>query len=132
MATRWAWEHDAGLPRLLVNPWVYSADGRFLGRPDLLDAEAGVVGEYDGPHHLELRARRRDLDRESGFRRHGLEYFTVVGGDLRDRRSVVARMRETRERAVANRLPRLWTLTPPDGVRHLSLDQRMALRHEPR
>lgn len=132
VAMRWVWESDARLPRPLVNPWLFSAAGEFLGRPDLLDAEAGVVGEYDGKHHLDLGQRRKDLDREGRFRRHGLEYFTVVGGELGNRQAVVARMRDARERARANRMPRRWTLTPPPGVRLLDLDQRMALRPEPR
>ena len=41
-----------GLPRPLVNVPLYDRDtGYVLGRPDLLDDEAGVAVEYDGAHH---------------------------------------------------------------------------------
>lgn len=89
---RLVWERDAGLPRPLVNPEVFSLDGRLLGRPDLLDPVAGLVGEYDGGHHLTLDQRRRDLGREERFRGHGLDYFTVVGGELTDPQRVVERI----------------------------------------
>ncbi|HQR28431.1 MAG TPA: hypothetical protein PLP61_15415, partial [Nocardioides sp.] len=123
------WECDAGLPRPLCNVDVYSVNGEFLGRPDLLDPVAGVVGEYDGGHHRLASVRRADVSREERFRAHGLEYFTVVEGDLPRRQLVVDRMLRTRERALRSREPRLWTLTPPPGVRpRLSLDRRLELR----
>ena len=50
----------------------------------------------------------------TGYRGAGLEYFTVVAGDLADEQLVVDRMRTARRRALF--LPaseRRWTLTPP-------------------
>lgn len=108
------WLLDAGFPEPLVNPPVFDLGGRLLGYPDLLDVEAGVAGEYDGPAHRTRERHRRDVAREERYRGCGLEYFTVVAGDLDDESLVVQRMRSTRSRA--RFLPateRQWTLTPP-------------------
>jgi hypothetical protein len=108
------WELDAGLKRPLFNPPVFSLDGRLLGYPDLLDVEAGCVGEYDGEDHKERERHRRDVAREQEFRDHGLEYFTVVGGDLSDHTKVVGRIHSARRRAsFAPESSRQWTLEPP-------------------
>ncbi len=126
---RLVWVVDAELPPPLCNVNVYSIDGSFLGRPDLLDPVAGVVGEYDGAHHRRARVRARDVSREELFRCHGLEYFTVVEGDLGRREMVAARMERARARALRSREPRRWTLTPPPGVAlPLPLDRRIELR----
>lgn len=108
------WILDAGLPPPLVNPPVFDLSGRLLGYPDLLDPVAGEIGEYDGAAHRARARHRRDVAREQRYRDVGLEYFTVVGGDLADERLVVDRILSTRSRAQF--LPpseRLWTLTPP-------------------
>ena len=78
------WVLDAGLDAPLVNQPVFDLAGNLLGYPDLLDPEAGVVGEYDGVDHKDRDRHRRDVSREQRYRDHGLEYFTVVGGDLQD------------------------------------------------
>jgi hypothetical protein len=108
------WTLDAGFPTPVCNRPVFDLDGNLLGFPDLLDPDAGVVGEYDGADHQERDRRRRDNEREARFRDHGLEYFDLVAGDLRDRSRVVRRMATTRARAKF--LPahqRRWTLQPP-------------------
>ncbi|MGH3348083.1 MAG: hypothetical protein ACRDO4_13975 [Nocardioides sp.] len=108
------WRLDAGFPEPLVNPPVFDLSGRLLGYPDLLDVGAGVVGEYNGSAHRGRERHRRDVAREERFRGCGLEYFTVVAGDLADERLVVDRMTATRRRArFARASERLWTLTPP-------------------
>lgn len=108
------WLLDAGLPEPLVNPPLFDLNGRLLGYPDLLDVEAGVIGEYDGSAHRSRDRHRRDVAREERYRRCGLEYFTVVAGDLDDEPLVVQRMRSTRSRARFLPAPeRQWTLTPP-------------------
>lgn len=111
---RLVWVIDAGLPVPLCNRPVFDLRGRLLGYPDLFDPVAGVVGEYDGADHKERERHRSDVAREELFRDHGLEYFAVVGGDLRDHGLVVRRMHNARARA-AFRTPerRQWTLTPP-------------------
>jgi hypothetical protein len=111
---RLCWVIDAGFPTPLCNRPVYDLHGRLLGVPDILDPVAGVVGEYDGDDHKRGERHRRDVAREALFRDHGLEYFSVVGGDLRDRALVAARMRNARARArflEPDACP--WTLTPP-------------------
>jgi hypothetical protein len=122
------WVGPAGLPPPVANRNVYDLDGRFLGRPDLLDPEAGLVGEYDGEHHRETAARRRDLAREDEFRNHGLEYFSLVSGEMHDQDRVVARIRAARGRALTSAAPRSWTLQRRHGARELDLDERIELR----
>lgn len=108
------WTLDAGLPPPLLNRPVFDLEGSLLGYPDLFDPEAGLVGEYDGVHHKEGDQHQQDVAREGRFRDARLEYFVVVGGDLRNRSMVVDRMLSARRRALF--LPegsRRWTLTPP-------------------
>jgi hypothetical protein len=112
------WVLDAGLEWPLCNVPVFDRNGRLLGYPDLLDPVSGTIGEYDGADHKAHDRRRADITREQLFRDHGLEYFTVVEGDLTDRAQVARRMHAARARAQflpANK--RLWTLTPPPGWR---------------
>jgi hypothetical protein len=126
---RLVWVLDAALPPPLCNRPIFDRWGRHIGTPDLFDPEAGVGGEYDGALHLSGAQRSRDLRREGLFRRHGLEYFTVLAGDMADRQLVAERMVETRERAIASaRSPRAWTLTPPSWwVESHAVEQRRAL-----
>lgn len=108
------WILDANFPEPLVNPPVFDLGGRLLGYPDLLDPESGTIGEYDGEDHRKRERHRRDVAREGRYRDCGLEYFTVVAGDLADEHLVVDRIRSARGRA--RFLPaaeRQWTLTPP-------------------
>lgn len=112
---RLIWVLDARLPRPFCNRPVYSLDGRLV--PDLLDVEAGIVGEYDGADHRRRGRHASDVRREDLFRRHGLEYFKVVGPDLRDLGLVVDRMRATRQRAAwAPVAERRWTTQGPPAA----------------
>lgn len=110
---RLCWTLDAGLPEPLLNVPVFDRGGRLLGIPDLFDAEAGLVGEYQGAIHRGRDRHRNDVHRAERFRDHGLEYLELVGPDLQDARTP-ARMRNVRSRALF-RPPdqRLWTLEPP-------------------
>ena len=45
---RWIWVVEAGLPPPLVNHSICDSWGVLRGEPDLLDLDAGLVGEYDG------------------------------------------------------------------------------------
>jgi len=112
---RLVWVIDARLPPPLCNQPIFGPDGSLLGEPDLFDPAAGVVGEYDGAHHLEDDQRRADRDREECFRDHGLEYFAVVIGELGDRARVATRMRRAHSRAVQRGTTGWrWTLEQPD------------------
>ena len=124
------WCIDAGLPDPLVNQEVFSREGRLLGVADLLDVEAGVVGEYDGGDHAGALRRSKDATREGGLRDHGLEVFRVTGFDMRDPQSVVRRMRAARARARWEPPERRrWTITPPPGwARSPSVDEILDLR----
>ncbi|MFC7362684.1 hypothetical protein [Nocardioides astragali] len=109
------WMLDAGLGRPLCNVPVFDLHGRLIAIVDLLDAEAGCVGEYQGAHHKGVDQHRRDVARFQALRDVGLECFEVVGGDLADVDLVAKRMHATRERSLF-RPPseRLWTLDRPD------------------
>lgn len=127
---RLVWELDAGWSRPLVNQQLYSVTGELLGRPDLLDPETGVIGEYDGALHRRRARHRTDVDRAERFRRHGLEPFSLVAGDTPAQQ--LERMEAARRR-VLNRPPdeRRWTVTPPPGVivpLEMSLDEELDLR----
>jgi hypothetical protein len=124
---RLIWTLRAGLPRPLVNREVFTLSGKLLGVADLLDLEAGVVGEYDGGDHAGARRRSGDTHREGGLRDHGLEVFRVTGFDLRDHEAVVRRMLAARRRARWEPpQQRAWTIVPPPGWETVpSLDERL-------
>jgi hypothetical protein len=127
---RLVWMTDAGFPRPLMNVPVFDREGRHIGTPDLLDVRAGVAGEYEGADaHLDAETRHRDLTREDAFRRVGLEYFTVVSRDARNRERLVARMTAARSRApwLAEE-QRRWSVVPPARwIPTLTVAQRRAL-----
>ncbi|MXG90002.1 hypothetical protein [Nocardioides flavescens] len=112
---RLAWTLDAGLPRPLCNRPVFDLAGRHVGTPDLLDAHAGLVGEYDGIVHLDQRRRGKDIDKEATYRSLGLEHVTMAAGDVASpSTTVVPRILQARARALARRAePRGWTVEPP-------------------
>jgi hypothetical protein len=82
-----------------------------VGTPDLLDAEAGVYGEYDSELHLDGKRRLKDLQREDSFRSLGLEPVVMVTGQRRD--EVADRIVAAYERANRRGRPRLWTIDQP-------------------
>jgi hypothetical protein len=108
------WVVDAGLPRPLANRPVFDVHGRLIGTPDLLDAEAGVAGEYDSTLHLEPARRQRDLERESRFRAAGLETVAMVTGELADPWPFVGRLRTAYAQAARRpAVQRRWTIEQP-------------------
>jgi hypothetical protein len=121
-----------------TRPWtnrpLFDLDGRHLGTPDLVDPVTGVLGEWDGPVHLEGARRTADLKREGGFRGHGLHPVTMVSGDRRDPTAFAYRLRAAY--AAAAREPvadRQWTLTiPPWWVPTWTVEQRRALTERDR
>lgn len=131
---RLIWVLDAGLDPPLCNRPVFDLAGNLLGYPDMFDPEAGMIGEYDGADHKDGERHQADVEREARYRDHGLEYFAVVGGDMRRRQLVVDRIQSTRRRALF--LPpdqRNWTLEIPawwdvgdDLDRHLIRTQEAA------
>jgi hypothetical protein len=126
---RLVWVLDAALPPPLCNRPLFDLHGRHIGTPDFFDPEAALVGEYDGAVHLSSGQRSKDLRREATFRRHGLEFFSVIGTDMADRYMVAERMADARARGLARRTARpSWTLTPPSWwTASHTVDQRRAL-----
>lgn len=125
---RLLWVVDLELPRPLCNPPVFDLRGHFIGTPDLLDAEAGLVLEYDGKLHLEGSRRATDLRREAAFRSVGLEYVTMVAADRRDPSAFVRRALDARERQLRSGPDRRWTVEqPPWWVPTQTVAQRRAL-----
>lgn len=126
---RLVWVLDAGWARPLCNRTVYSVTGQILGKPDLLDPETGVAGEYDGALHRDRSRHRTDVARSELMRGHGVEPFVIVAGDGPEVQ--IARMVAARERAAARSVPRSWTLEPPAWAPEppaLSLDDELEIR----
>jgi hypothetical protein len=120
--------------RPLTNRPLFDLEGHHLGTPDLIDPVTGVLGEYDGPLHLEGARRTADLKREGIFRGHGLHPVTMVAGDRRDQTAFQDRLRVAY--AAATREPvadRRWTHTPPSWwVPTWTVAQRRALTQRDR
>lgn len=92
--TRMLWVLEGGLPAPKVNWPVLDLDGRLLGEVDLLDADAGLVVEYDGAHHADADQRGTDATRHETLDRHGLQVVRLVAGDLTTyRRRTLLRLR---------------------------------------
>ena len=93
---RYVWVVLAGLPKPCVNRTLVHADGGYtLGKPDLLDPEAGLVGEYDGSQHRALDQHTADNFREEGFERVNLVVSRATAQDLwPGRNSLVYRLRD--------------------------------------
>ncbi|WP_143054985.1 hypothetical protein [Nocardioides luteus] len=130
---RLLWEVELGVNWIACNHPVFDLAGNHVGTPDLLDLEAGVVGEYDGALHLAGKQRSRDLKREGDFRRLGLEYVTMVAGDRRDPSDFLQRTQDARRRAQQKLGPRQWTITPPQWwTPTTTVEQRRALAADQR
>lgn len=131
---RLLWQSAAGHPRPLCNAPVFDQHGRHVGTPDLVDADGGVAGEYDGSLHLQGAQRSRDVRREGAFRGLGLEYVTMLAGDHHDPTDFLRRLDEAYDRAAA--VPasrRLWTVQqPPWWVDTSTVARRRALTEEQR
>ena len=108
------WMRDAGLPRPLCNVPIFDLSGNLIAIVDLLDVEAGCVGEYQGADHKDGDRHRLDVAREQRLRDHGLECFEVVGDDVQDRELTAKRMVAARERSHFEAPSRrTWTLRKP-------------------
>lgn len=97
------WIIDAGLPAPEVNVPLFAKNtGALVAIPDLLDPEAGLVGEFDGGHHRQLEQHTADNAREEELERHGLIVVRATSLDLSvHRRRTVHRLRQSRARGLA-------------------------------
>jgi hypothetical protein len=128
---RMVWTLDAALPRPLCNPPVFDLDGYLLGYPDLLDADAATVGEYDGSGHRDRDQHHQDNIREELFEHHGLVVTRASSMDFRDRRSLAARMLRAHRRGLARDRHRdRWTLEPPPDWGGLSAEAELRAIHD--
>lgn len=108
------WRAYAELPPLLCNHPIFDPRGNHVATPDLLDVEAGMAIEYDGPTHLQVRARARDVRREELYKRHNIELLRVLAPHLADRWALVERMQQSRRRArFEAESARTWTVELP-------------------
>jgi hypothetical protein len=129
------WRLDAELPRPLCNQPLFDRDtGAHIGTPDLLDVEAGVVGQYHGSLHLERGQNTKDILDEERYRSVGLECFTMVSADRGHPGRMAERMLATRSRArweAESR--RQWTIQyPPWWTPTHTVELRRALTAEQR
>lgn len=86
---------------LQVNVPVRDVRGRPVGIVDLLDAEAGVVIEYDGAYHRDRHQHRDDNVREEALEALGLIVVRVDSLDiLRRSASLAGRLRAARARGL--------------------------------
>ena len=116
--SRLVWRLLAELPPVLCNRPLFSRHGNFIGTPDLIDEEAGVIVEYKGVVHLDRARWGADVKREARFRNHGLECVEVVAADRDSVSALVARMHAARGRAAfAAPSARSWTLDAPQWWR---------------
>lgn len=112
---RVAWRE--AMPRVMLrcNAPVFDLEGRHLLTPDLLDAEHGVAGEYEGVVHLASGVRRRDLDRDALYRDLGLEVVTMMSAAHDDLERFLVRLRSAYRRAAERKVAaRPWTLQQPE------------------
>ncbi len=104
-----------GFDRPLCNRPIFDLNGRHLLTPDLFDPVAGVLGEYNGAVHLNLRVGHRDLNREEICRQLGLEMVSMMSTDLRDKSAFEWRLDNAYRRAAARPLTTNWTLDLPSS-----------------
>lgn len=117
---------QAGMPRLVVNQPVFDLDERFLGIPDLLDPEAGLVLEFDGQDHRKRRQHRSDNIREEELELVNLTVCRVDSLDLGQPAALQTRLRARRAQGLArDRRRDRWTLKQPAWWR-----RRMASRQQ--
>lgn len=112
---RLIWVLDAGLPRPEVNASIFDESGLFLGMGDLLDPDAGLVGEYDGAGHRELDQHVADNAREEWLEDAGLVVVRAGAPDVRlaNRRRTVTRLVTAHRRGLARDRSRdRWRWTP--------------------
>ncbi len=126
---RLVWVLDARLPTPLVNVPVFDLRESLVAVADLLDPEAGVIGEYDGADHRTAHRHSSDLAREDRCRAVNLDFFRLTGPDMRDRQRLVSRMQRARSRGLRRDRSRdAWTLIKPNWYPvDLSLDERREL-----
>lgn len=125
-------ELDLGLPRPLVNPLVLDRDGHLVAMVDLLDVEAGLVIEVDGPHHRRASVAAADNRRTTVLYRLGLEVVRFTGAEARRARLVADRLQVARSRcSFAPAADRAWYAHAQPDTLHERILRGDQQRHEP-
>jgi len=89
-----------------------------IGIADLLDPDAGTVGEYDGGQHRGLTEHTGDNAREEALEDLGLVVARVTSLDMRRRDETAARLVRAWERGERrDRAHDRWSLIQPDWYR---------------
>lgn len=115
---RMLWMLRAELPRPLVNVPVFTWNEELVGIVDLLDPNAGCVGEYDGGHHRELAEHTGDNQREEALENLNLVVTRVTSMDMRQRDETAARLMRAWQRGESrDRAKDRWTLIQPEWYR---------------
>jgi hypothetical protein len=118
---RFLWIVEAGLPRPECNPYLLDGLGQVVGMPDLLLVAVGMVGEYDGAHHRDLREHTLDNAREEDFEGLGLIVVRATSLDLGSRRHLTTRrLVAGYDRALAVGGPSKWGWRPGPDPRMVS------------
>jgi very-short-patch-repair endonuclease len=73
---------DAGLPRPLAQYVIRDNEGRFIARVDLAYPVERVALEYEGDHHRERTAFRRDIARINALTGLGWIVIRVTAEDI--------------------------------------------------
>lgn len=126
---REVWLSSVPGAQLMCNAPVFDRRGRLVGVPDLIDVEAGVIGEYDGAGHLDGGQRTSDVRREGQFRGRRLEYVTMMAADLSEPAHFIHRLQTAYARSADSRgQQRTWTTDqPPWWTPTQTVEQRRAL-----
>lgn len=105
---------EAGAGPFLVNAPVFDPSGRLVGIADLLDEEAGLILEYDGADHRQLRRHSHDNAREEDLEALGLTVVRATSHDQTRLADLDRRIRVGRRRGlVRQRRFDRWTTVPP-------------------
>lgn len=102
---------EAGLPVPESNAEILDGTGRFVARVDVLDTEAGLVGEYDGAVHASAGSRSADATRQQRLEQLGLVVVRATSVDLATpaaRAAWCVRLREAHRRARAQPTGATW------------------------
>lgn len=108
----------AGVPEPLWNHDVFDASGRWLGRPDAIWIELGVVLEIDSlAFHLSPADYRRTRERQRRLTKAGLLVLPVTPSAVRDDPArLLAEVRETLAAARKRAVPTISVAPPVNGT----------------
>lgn len=128
------WQDGGRHPVPATNAPLFDLVGRHLVTPDLVDVDAGVVGEYNGFHHRDRATYDVDVSRWDLYASYELEVVVMTAADLPDPSRFLRRLGGAYERA-RGRDPRRrrWTANPPSWwVPTETVAQRRALSFDER